>query len=65
MWSQYLLTTVSITIWLLARHFSMIRGGNGAEITPCSSHDLQARFSRLLTNTKYLTGSTSSWELSS
>jgi hypothetical protein len=27
----------------------MIRGGNGAEITPCSSQDLHARFSRLLT----------------
>src|SRR5258708_20761894 len=43
----------------------MIRGGSGAETTPCSSHDLQARFSRLLTSTKYFAGSTSSWELSS
>jgi hypothetical protein len=29
-----LLTTVSITIRALARHFSMIRGGRGAEMTP-------------------------------
>jgi hypothetical protein len=43
----------------------MIRGGNGAETTPCSSHDLLARFSRLLTSTKYFAGSTSNWELSS
>src|SRR5258708_31479362 len=43
----------------------MIRGGSGAETTPRSSHDLQARFSRLLTSTKYFAGSTSSWELSS
>src|ERR1700730_5298583 len=39
--------------------------GSGAETTPCSSHNLQARFSRLLINTKYFAGSTSSWELSS
>jgi hypothetical protein len=64
-WSQYLLMIVSITIWSLAKHFSMIRGGRGAETTPRSSHDLQARFSRLVTWTKYFAGSTSSWELSS
>ena len=43
----------------------MIRGGSGAETTPSSSHDQQARFSRFVTNTKYFAGSTSSWELSS
>ena len=47
------------------RRFSMIRGGSGAETTPSSSHDRQARFSRFVTSTKYLAGSTSSWELSS
>jgi hypothetical protein len=29
----------TITIWSLAKHFSMIRGGNGAETTPRSSHE--------------------------
>jgi hypothetical protein len=54
-----LLTTVSMTMRSLARHFSMIRGGSGAETTPSSSHDRQARFSRFVTNTKYFAGSTS------
>jgi len=31
----------------------MIRGGRGAEATPKSSHDRQARFSRFVTSTKY------------
>src|ERR1019366_1184974 len=64
-WLQYLLTTVSMTMRSLAMHFSMIRGGRGAETTPSSSHDRQARFSRFMTSTKYLAGSTSNWELSS
>jgi hypothetical protein len=34
---------------IVASDSTMIRGGNGAEITPCSSHDLHARFSPLLT----------------
>jgi hypothetical protein len=37
----------------------------GAETTPRSSHDQQARFSRFVTSTKYLAGSTSNWEFSS
>jgi hypothetical protein len=36
----------------------MIRGGSGAATTPSSSHDLQARFSRSVTCTKYCAGST-------
>src|ERR1035438_4406161 len=48
-----------MTIGSLARHFSMIRGGRGAETTPRSSHDRQARFSRFVTSTKYFAGSTS------
>jgi hypothetical protein len=39
------------------RQTEMIRGGSGAATTPCTS---QARFSRLVTSTKYLAGSTSS-----
>jgi len=39
--------------------------GSGAATTPSSSHDRQARFSRFVTRTKYLAGSTSNWELSS
>ena len=42
--SQYLLMTVSMTIRSLARHFSMISGSSGAETTPSSSHDRQARY---------------------
>jgi len=42
-----------------------IRGGSGAATTPCSSHLRQARFSRLLTSTKYRADSTSSCSLSS
>jgi hypothetical protein len=34
----------------------MIRGGSGAATTPSSSHDLQARFSRLVTRPKYCAG---------
>jgi hypothetical protein len=64
-WLQYLLTTVSITMRSLAWHFSMIRGGGGADTTPSSSHDWQARFSHSVTSTKYFAGSTSTWELSS
>src|SRR5271165_6414147 len=37
-----------MTIRPLARHFSMIRGGSGADTTPTSSHDRQARFSRFV-----------------
>ncbi len=40
-------------------------GGSGAEKTPSSSHDRQARFSRFVTRTKYFAGSTSNWQLSS
>src|SRR5208282_4336678 len=40
-----------MTIRALARHFSMIRGGRGAETTPRSSQDRQARFSRFVTST--------------
>src|SRR5271165_2237828 len=58
-WLQYLLMTVSMTMRSLARHFSMMRGGSGAATTPSSSHDRQARFSRLVTSTKYFAGSTS------
>jgi hypothetical protein len=64
-WLQYLPMTVSITIRSLARHFSIICGGRGAETTPISLHDRQTRFPRFVTSTKYFTGSTSSWELSS
>jgi hypothetical protein len=39
--------------------------GRGAETTPSSSHDRQARLSRFVTSTKYLASSTSNWELSS
>jgi hypothetical protein len=42
------------------RDFSMIRSGNGAAATPHSSHRLQARFSRRVTNANYFAGSTSS-----
>ena len=35
------------------------RRASGAEITPSSSHDRQARFSRFVTGTKYFAGSTS------
>ena len=35
----------------------MIRGGSGAETTPSSSHDRQARFSRFVASTKYFAGS--------
>jgi hypothetical protein len=49
--------TVSITTWSLARHFSIIRNGSGAETTPRSSQRRHARFSRLLTTTKYFAGS--------
>src|ERR1019366_1513554 len=52
-WLQYLLTTVSMTMRSLARHRSMIRRGKGAETTPSSSHDRQARFSRFVTSTKF------------
>src|SRR5271166_3805947 len=48
-----------MTMRSLARHFSMMRGGSGAATTPSSSHDRQARFSRLVTSTKYFAGSTS------
>ena len=58
-------TTVSITMRSLTRLFSMMRGGSGAAITPPSSQCLQARFSRLVTSTKYLAGSTSNCSLSS
>jgi hypothetical protein len=40
-------------------------GGSGADTTPSFSHDRQARFSRFVTSTKYLAGSTSNCELSS
>ena len=43
----------------------MIRSGAGAAATPPSSQCLQARFSRLVTTTKYLAGSTSSCSLTS
>jgi hypothetical protein len=49
---------------VLARH-SMIRGGRGAGTTPRSSYDRQARFLRLVTNTKYFGDSPSGWELPS
>ena len=45
-----------MTIRSLARHFSMIRGGRGAEATPRSSHDRQARFSRFVTSTIHIAG---------
>src|SRR5882724_12344323 len=41
----------------------MILAGTGAAATPPSSHLRQARFSRLVTNTKYSAGSTSSCSL--
>src|ERR1017187_8740297 len=41
----------------------MIRSGTGAATTPPSSQRLQARFSRLVTTTKYFAGSTSSCSL--
>ncbi len=47
----YLFTIVSMTIRSETRLFSMIRGGKGAMATPCSSHCLQARFSRWITST--------------
>jgi hypothetical protein len=43
-----------------AGHKSMIPAGKTAHWTPCSSHALQARFSRLVTRTKHFGGSTSS-----
>jgi len=36
----------------------MIRGARGADTTPRSSDDRQARFSRFVTSTKYLAGQT-------
>ena len=48
----------------LARPFSMIRSGSGAALTP-SAQPLQARFSRLVTATKYCAGSRSSCSLCS
>src|SRR5208283_917204 len=44
---------------------SFIRLGIAAAVTPCSGQDLQARFSRLVTCTKYRAGSTSSTSLTS
>jgi len=55
--------TVSITTRSLTKPFSMIRAGAGAVSTPPCSQCWQARFSRLVTNTKYLAGSTSSCSL--
>src|ERR1035437_1674398 len=43
----------------------MIRAGAGAATTPPSSQRLQARFSRLVTTTKYFAGSTSNCSLTS
>jgi hypothetical protein len=55
--------TVSITTRSLTNPFSTIRAGAGAVCTPPGSQCRQARFSRLLTNTKYLAGSTSNCSL--
>jgi hypothetical protein len=43
---EYLLMTASITTRSLPRPFSMIRSWSCAQLTPPSSHPLQARFSR-------------------
>ena len=56
--------TVSITTRSLTRLFSMIRAGAEAVTTP-RWQQRQPRFSRLVTKTKYLAGSTSSCSLCS
>ena len=40
-----------------------MRSGSGADATPSSSHDRQARFSRLVTSTKYFAGRSQFWRL--
>lgn len=62
-WSLYLATTVSRITRSLTRLLSMIRAGNGAATTGATSQCLQARFSRLVTVTKYRAGSTSKCSL--
>jgi len=50
---------------VLTGTFLLARAGAGAAATPPSSQCLQARFSRLVTTTKYLAGSASSCSLTS
>ena len=58
-WSAYFLTSVSMMTRSDTRLLSMMRAASGAATTPCSSHFLQARFSRLVSSTKYSAGLTS------
>lgn len=61
----YLFTIVSIMIQSETKLLSMMRLGSGVMATPCSSHCLQARFSRWMTSTKYSAGLTLRTSLSS